>query len=81
MKIRLGIRWQLASLVLFSSLVGLAVVTIATWVAFLRADRTTLADRIPYRSQTTALFSRYGQYDWQTCLKSKQLTIGPGRSD
>ena len=29
---RVGIRWQLASLVLFSSVVGLAVVTIATWV-------------------------------------------------
>lgn len=30
--LRVGIRWQLAGLVLLSSLIGLAVVTIATWV-------------------------------------------------
>jgi hypothetical protein len=30
--VRIGIRWQLAALVLISSLIGLAVVTIATWV-------------------------------------------------
>jgi osomolarity two-component system sensor histidine kinase SLN1 len=30
--LRIGIRWQLASLVVISSLIGLAVVTIATWI-------------------------------------------------
>jgi hypothetical protein len=30
--VRIGIRWQIAALVLISSLIGLAVVTIATWV-------------------------------------------------
>jgi hypothetical protein len=32
--VRIGIRWQLAALVIIASLIGLAVVTIATWVGF-----------------------------------------------
>jgi hypothetical protein len=32
--VRVGIRWQLAALVLVSSLIGIGVVTIATWVSF-----------------------------------------------